>query len=169
MKLIREKIYFAKMYDDVKIPTKRDEDGGFDVYAHFEEKYMLLQPHETKMIPTGLVSAFDQTHLVLLKERGSTGSKGIGQRCGVIDSGYRGEWFVALTNHNDKPLLITKETNESSLEALADDYIVYPYSKAICQAVVIDLPTVRSQEVSIDEIASIGSERSNGVLGSSGK
>jgi dUTP pyrophosphatase len=105
--------------------------------------------------------------VAILKERGSTGSKGIGQRCGVIDSGYRGEWFIPLTNHNNKPLLITKETNKDTLEILAEDYIVYPYSKAICQFIMVAVPKLESVETSYEELKQIKSERGCGALGSS--
>lgn len=162
-------ICFAKRHPDAIIPTKRVEDAGFDIYARFDENHIVFQPHETKMIPTGLSSAFDK-HLVMeLWERGSTGTKGIGQRCGVIDSGYRNEIFVPLTNHNDKPLIITKETSESALDALKDDYIVYPYSKAICQAVMAYVPPCTTKEISLDELLAMTSERGTGCLGSSGK
>lgn len=165
----KDTIMFAKLYDDVCVPTKRDEDGCFDIYPHFDSEHMYFAPHETRMVPTGLISAFDQSYQVFLKERGSTGTKGIGQRSGVIDSGYRGEWLIPITNHNDKPLLITKETSEMALEALSDDYVVYPYSKAICQAAVVPVPPVHVEEVSKDYIRSIPSERGEGRLGSSGK
>ena len=91
-------IKFAKVKPDAIIPSKRDEDMGFDISACFDEDYMVIEPHETKLIPTGLASACDPEYGFLLKERGSTGSKGIALRCGVIDSGYRNEWFICLTN-----------------------------------------------------------------------
>ena len=165
----KNEILFAKLADDVIIPTKRDEDAGFDIYAHFEGVNFVLRPHETRMVPTGLVCAFDKSYVMVLKERGSTGTKGIGQRCGIVDSGFRGEIFVPLSNHNDEPVVITKETSESVLNALADDYIVYPYTKAICQALILPVPAVHTKEVSVDEIMAIGSERGAGAVGSSGK
>lgn len=162
-------VLFAKLYDDARIPTKRDEDGCFDIYPHFESEHMYFEPNETRMVPTGLISAFDSSYQVFLKERGSTGTKGIGQRAGVIDSGYRGEWLVPVTNHNSKPLIITKETSESALGALTNNYVVYPYSKAICQAAVIPVPAVHIEEVSPNTVRSIPSDRGEGKLGSSGK
>lgn len=167
--LNKEEILFAKLHDDVKLPTKRDEDGCFDIYAYFNEDYIVIAPHETKLISTGLISAFDKSYQVFLKERSSAGVKGIGLRAGVIDSGYRGEWKVAITNHNEKPLLITKEATDTAIEALEDDYVVYRYSKAICQAAVIPVPPVHVAEVPCDFIAYIGSERGAGGFGSSGK
>ena len=104
-----QKIYFAKMKEGAIIPSKRMEDGAFDIYACFDEDYIEIAPHETKMIPTGLASAFSPSYVAIIKERGSTGTKGMGQRSGVIDSGYRGEWFLPITNHNQKTLVIMKK------------------------------------------------------------
>lgn len=162
-------IYFAKTKSEATIPSKRKEDAGYDIYACFKEDNVIIQPHETKMIPTGLASSFESGYVFILKERGSTGSKGIGQRCGIIDSGYRNEWFVPITNHNDKPIVITKETNENTLNILKADYIVYPYTKAITQAILFELPDTEVKELSYDELLQIKSERGMGKLGSSGK
>ena len=87
-------VKFAKVKEGAIVPSKRDEDMGFDIYACFDEDYIKIDPHETKLIPTGIASACDPEYGFLLKERGSTGSKGIALRAGVIDSGYRNEWFV---------------------------------------------------------------------------
>ena len=74
------------------------EDAGFDIYARFDEEYMVIAPQETRIIPTGLISAFPTGYVVILKERRSAGTRGMGQRSGVIDSEYRGEWLVSITN-----------------------------------------------------------------------
>ena len=88
-----EKIYFAKVKPGGRIPSKRDEDAGYDIYGLIDEAYIVLAPHETRAIPTGIASACPEEYYFQLHERGSTGTRGISQRCGVIDSGYRGEWF----------------------------------------------------------------------------
>ena len=99
-KMMRKKVdvKFAKVHPNAIIPSKRDEDMGFDIYACFDEDYIAIKPHETKLIPTGIASACNFDYGFLVFERGSTGSKGIARRCGVIDSGYRNEWFIGLTN-----------------------------------------------------------------------
>ena len=76
-------VKFAKVRPSAIIPTKRVEDAGYDIYANFDEDYITILPHETKMIPTGIVSACDVDYCFILKERGSTGTKGMGQRSGV--------------------------------------------------------------------------------------
>lgn len=168
-------LYFAKVRKTAKIPTKDDENMGYDIYADFEEEYMLIDPHETKMIPTGICSACSEDYAIVLKERGSTGTKGMGQRCGVIDAGYRGEWFVPITNTTNYPLIISKITDENEL--ITKEYgkiapvgtIIYPYTKAICQAVVLPVPKMNVKEITYEELKNIKSKRGLGSLGSSGK
>ncbi|MCL2560620.1 MAG: dUTP pyrophosphatase [Turicibacter sp.] len=160
-----EKIYFAKVKNEGIIPSKREEDGAFDVYACFEDDYLLLDPHETKLVPTGIASAFSADYVAVIKERGSTGTKGIGQRCGVIDSGYRGEWFIPITNHNDKPLVIAKEQAAKHFEQA----LVYPYEKAIAQCLMVVVPKLAIEEVSRVDLMKFESDRGTGALGSSGK
>lgn len=157
-------IWFAKTHRDAKIPTKRKEDAGYDIYPAFDGQHMRIEPHETRMISTGLHSAFSSDYVIILKERGSTGTKGIGQRSGVIDSGYRGEWMIPITNHNTVPVYIAKDKNSVPV-----DCIFYPYDKAICQALLMPIIHAEAEEKTIDEINSVTSERGDGKLGSSGK
>lgn len=164
-------IKFAKVKPNAIIPSKRDEDMGFDIYACFEEDYMVINPHETKLIPTGIASACNPEYGFVVFERGSTGSKGIARRCGVIDSGYRNEWFVSLTNTTNYTIYISK-LNEEELHKtyrLMSKGMVYPYSKAIAQALVVPVPKTTVEEVSYAELQAIQSERGIGALGSSNK
>ena len=187
------KVKFAKVHPNAIIPSKRDEDMGFDIYACFDEDYIIINPHETKLIPTGIASACNPEYGFLLRERGSTGSKGIALRAGVIDSGYRNEWFVGLTNTTDRLLIISKvdvqdiidsETQEIncevdnikkyldekfSIDARISTALIYPYSKAIAQALVIPVPKVEIEETSYNALKEIKSERGMGALGSSNK
>ena len=170
-------VKFAKVHPNAIIPSKRDEDMGFDIYACFDEDYIAINPHETKLIPTGIASACSPEYGFLVFERGSTGSKGIARRCGVIDSGYRNEWFIGLTNTTDKTLYISK-LDEMKLLGRLHGYInvkdigsnlVYPYTKAIAQALVVPVPKTEVEELSYDELKKIKSERGMGALGSSNK
>lgn len=194
------KLYFAKLREDATIPTKNNEDAGRDIYACFDEDYMIIHPHETKMIPTGICSACSDDYYIQLVERGSTGTKGIAQRCGCIDSGYRGEWFVPLTNTGNQPILIIKEDFYKSMmdynrlpvnrfyEKYGEDsdqlifnittakdelnfnqIIKYPYEKAIAQSVILPVPKMDTEEISVEELQSIPSKRGIGALGSSNK
>ena len=169
-------IKFCMLNSDAMMPEKRLEDAGYDIYACFDEPYMVIDTGETKMVPTGIASAFNDKFVAVLKERGSTGTKGIGQRSGVIDSGYRGEWMVPLTNHNEWPMVILKEDGiddfkEYTRELIWDyeDYIIYPYEKAIAQMLLLPVPYVKVTQISKDELDGLSSERGSGKLGSSGK
>ena len=174
--IITTDIKFAKVKPSAKIPTKRQEDAGMDVYACFDEDYMIIMPHETKMIPTGIASSCSDDFMFKLEERGSTGTKGIEQRCGIIDSGFRGEWFAPLTNGNDYPIIISKKSDlkdtDLNVDLLNKTYgqvVIYPYEKAICQAMVIPVPRLNIEEISYEELQNIESDRGTGALGSSGK
>lgn len=166
-------VKFAKVRPDAKIPSKRVEDMGFDIYACFDEDYIVINPHETKLIPTGIASSCDAGYGFVLRERGSTGSKGIALRAGVIDSGYRNEWFVGLTNTTNNVLFISKLSESETYDRYYDDIMpksfVYPYSKAIAQALVMPVPEVEIEELTYAELQIIPSERGLGSLGSSGK
>ena len=159
-------IKFAKVNPNAIIPTKDEENAGYDMYACFEEDNFVINPLETKLIPTGISSACDKNFYFQVEERGSTGSKGIKSSAGVIDSSYRGEIFIAITNCNNKPLLITKE--EDTL-ALNDDYVVYPYYKAIAQLILHEVIETDVEELTYDELKAIPSKRGDKCLGSSGK
>lgn len=166
-------VKFAKVHPNAIIPSKRDEDMGFDIYACFDEDYMVINPHETKLIPTGIASACNSDYGFLVFERGSTGSKGIARRCGVIDSGYRNEWFIGLTNTTNKVMFISKLSEEETYNKYYGDIMtesfVYPYSKAIAQALVTPVLKTMINEISYDELKEIKSERGMGALGSSNK
>ncbi len=168
------KIYFAKVKSNGIIPTKEKWNAGFDIYPCFEEEYLIIKPGETVLVPTGVASAIPEGYYIQIQERGSSGSKGIKYSAGVIDSSYRGEWFLAATNANLKPVIILKkdinEFGEPEKTIIEEAYVVYPYSKALFQGIV---HCVHNEfdvcELSFGELADISSKRGGGKLGSSGK
>ena len=175
-------ILWARVKSNAKIPAKLKENAGYDIYACFDEDFIAIPCGGTKLIPTGLACALSDKYYLQLEERGSTGSQGIKRSAGVVDSGYRGEIFVALTNCSGKDILISKLDKEKlynsyfgkkcrqGKENLAlETAIIYPYDKAICQGIVHIIPDVESREVNYDELRSYSSERGKGNLGSSGK
>ncbi len=171
-----DNILFAKLKEGAKIPEKKPWNAGYDIYPCFQEDYLIIPPHETRLVPTGIASVIPVDYYMQIQERGSSGSKGIKYSAGVIDSGYRGEWFLATTNCNSKPLVILKEDInklelDPSIKALIEEtMIIYPYSKALFQAVVHNVHNeLEVKEISADEINSYPSERGSGKLGSSGK
>lgn len=160
------KICFAKVKPSARIPKKELEDAGYDVYACFDEDYMLIPPRETALIPTGIASACSADYCFIIKERGSSGSKGLSHRSGVIDSGYRGEWVLVVTNLNDRPVAIAKKGADTSQ---IENCIIYPYEKAIMQAMLVPVPKAEVMELSYGELCAIESKRGTGAFGSSNK
>lgn len=160
-------IKFARKSGSVSIPSKLNENGGYDLYANFDEPYAKLKAHHTTLIPTGLYSSFENDYYIQMQNRGSNGSKGLIQACGVIDSSYRGEWFVAMTNTNDEDWFVAKK--DFAEQHMKNEKNIYPYEKAVCQFVVLPVPKMEIKEVSLEEIQNEKSIRGSGKLGSSGK
>ena len=161
-----DKILFAKVKPDAIIPTKREADGCYDVYANFDEEMFVIQPHKVRLVPTGIASAFDKKYRIGIRERGSNTKGTLIVMAGQIDSNFRGEWFVALYNGNDVPVAISKEVTDV---VKTEDYIQVPYTKAIAQFAVEIVPEVEVKEVTFDDIKAIESDRGFGMLGSSNK
>ena len=111
-------LLFAKVNPKAINPSKEDENAGYDIYACFDEDYMVIPPNSTKLIPTGIASVVSDKYYLQVHERGSTGSKGIKYGAGVIDSSYRGEIFICLNNINNTEIIISK----LSLEELCEKY-----------------------------------------------
>lgn len=157
-------LLFAKVREDAIIPSKREEDGCFDIYACFNEEDLVIYPHTNKLIPTGIASTFTPKYRLAIRERGSNTKSTLITMAGQVDSGYRGEIFVSLYNGNDVPVTISKDEDEI---IDTDFYIIIPYAKAIAQFAIEEVPIMNKKEVSYEELKSINSERGTGALGSS--
>jgi dUTP pyrophosphatase len=157
-------------HDGVIIPTKRDEDVGYDIYADLST-YFVLHPHETYAFPTGLSVILPKGYWLKLAERGSTAKYGLSLRAGIVDTGYRGEIFVALTNTSDKDIVFNASPED--IERFERDnlrYTAYPKEKAIVQGIVEKKIKTNSFAITKDEFdAAEPTERGEGKVGSSGK
>ena len=163
-----DKIYFTKLHKETKIPSKSVGNAGYDIYACFEEDSISIEPNEIKLIPTKLSSYLPDDYYLQLQERGSTGTRGLSLRCGVIDSSFLGEIFIPINNTTNKTIVITKYPEEAD-NFWEDLKTIYPYTKAICQAVLLPVPKVEVVELSKEEFQKIESDRGKGMLGDSGK
>ena len=165
-KVEENELLFAKTKDGAIIPTKRDEDGCYDIYACFDEEEVEIKPFTNKLIDSGIATAFDKRWRLAIRERGSNSKSGLITMSGQVDSGYRGSIFVSLYNANSVPVIISK--NVDNLEK-TDDYIKVPYSKAIAQFAMEEVPVLEEKEIDYEILKTIASERGIGALGSSGK
>ena len=170
-------LYFSKIRETARVPAKRDEDAGYDVYADFDGDFFVISGGESKMIPTGIATAFSSKYYAQIEERSSMAKLGIKKSGGVIDSGYRGEYFIVTYNTNKKPFIISKKPAEELGDEFEidgkkykkDEVILYPYSKAICQIVMHEVPVLEAKEIPYEELKNIASERGAGGFGSSNK
>lgn len=171
-------VLFAKENDRCIIPSKRNEDAGYDLYVdpkwldEVHDGCLLIMPHQTVMIPTGIRSVIPTTHYAQVEERGSTGVKAMKFGAGVIDSGFRGVWNAIITNCSADPIMICNKKqmeDDRSTWVKNQGAIKYPSSKGVAQFVFLEVPKAKIVEVSTEEIMSYGSERGEGKLGSSEK
>lgn len=167
MQMEENTLYFAKVRPTAQIPSRDEENAGYDIYADFEAEEIVINSLDTVKVPTGVAAAVSINWYLQVEERGSTGGSGIKKSAGVVDSSYRGEIFIAITNSTNKTLRITKAVTD---KVETDDEILYPYSKAIAQLVLHRVHNeVKEKEISYEELKAFPSKRGTGALGSSGK
>lgn len=99
------KVNIKKLNEKAKLPTYGTEySAGADLYACIDNT-IEINPHETKLIPTGLSLEIPENYAGLIYARsGLASKKGLApaNKVGVIDSDYRGEVMVALHNHTNE-------------------------------------------------------------------
>lgn len=94
-----------KLADNAILPGKSNPlDAGIDIYTN--ESYT-LRPGETRLFGTGMAVEIPRGYVALFWDRSGLGSKGIHRLAGVIDSSYRGEWKIVLTNLTKKKFPIS--------------------------------------------------------------
>lgn len=171
----KEKLFFAKVREDAIIPSREKGSGGYDFYSNIEPREteleglvheQLLEKGKVNIVKTGVASSMsDDFFLSMKSERSSVAKHGLNVSAGVIDSDYQGEIMLMIVPLV-KNVLITSTVE--SVEVL-DDVVLYPYSKAIAQGLLLPVPKVDVQEISYDELLSKPSHRGTGGWGSSGK
>ena len=85
-----------KLTTTAQAPFKaHDHDAGVDLYA---DENVSVKVGRTTLISTGIAMEIPKGFVGLIWDRSSMGVKGIHRFAGVIDSGYRGEVKVCLSN-----------------------------------------------------------------------
>ena len=101
-----DRIAVKRLRENAVIPTYGSaEAAGADLYACLEGT-ITVAPGETVFVPTGIAMEVPKGCAGLVFARSSLGAKrGLApaNKVGVIDSDYRGEFFVALHNHGKLP------------------------------------------------------------------
>lgn len=138
-----------KMRQGAKLPKRATEgSAGYDLSACIEQP-LTIEAGKRAVIPTGIAAALPEGTVGLVFGRSGLGIKhGLvpSNAVGVIDSDYRGEIAVGLSNHSEK------------------DYTIEP-GERVAQLVIVPILTPSIEEA--DELSE--TERSGGGFGSTGK
>ena len=144
-----DRIAVKRLRENAVIPTYGSaEAAGADLYACLEGA-ITIAPGETVFVPTGIAMEVPKGCAGLVFARSSLGAKrGLApaNKVGVIDSDYRGEFFVALHNHGKLPQEIA-------------------HGERIAQLLIVPVFTPGFEEVS--ELSD--TQRGSGGFGSTGK
>ena len=104
------KLTFKKLDPRAIIPSRATPgSAGLDLCACLDEP-VILGIGEIKMIPIGITAQPDSEDIALLiYPRSGLSSKfgvSLANCVGVVDSDYRGAWFVPLINHGTAPFTV---------------------------------------------------------------
>lgn len=104
------KLTFKKIDEKAIIPSRVTKySAGLDIYACLDAP-VTLKSGEIKMIPTGLTAMTDCDDVaMLIYPRSGLATKygvSLANCVGVVDSDYRGAWFIPLINHGEQPFTV---------------------------------------------------------------
>ena len=155
-------IKFAKIRPTARVPTKREKGVGYDVYADFSEDFIVIEPHTTKMIPTGIASSCDNNYCFIIGGSSDNNLKKASQCLEVISSEYNDEWLIPITNISDGRLYIgdvskayeyehrQKDSRLLYLNGIMPTY--HPYDKPIAHFLLIPVPTTDIEEYASEKM-----------------
>jgi dUTP pyrophosphatase len=149
------KVYIERLRDDIELPEyKNIGDAGMDVRAAIDT---IIYPGETKVVPVGLKVAIPIGYEIQVRPRSGLSYKTplrIANSPGTIDSGYRDEVGIIITN-----------TSPCIEESLLEDAYLINKGDRIAQLVLKQVETIEWEEV--DDITTVEGDRGGG-FGSTG-
>lgn len=141
-----EKINYVSPY---VLEKGKESDSGYDLrlQAIKDKENNVIESLETVLIHTGVYLELPDDIEVQLRPKSSLSSKGLLVHFGTVDSGYRGELLVAMTNLNK-------------------DKVEFEFNRKIAQIVFN-----KKTDVDLEKVIEINKEtdRGEGGFGSTGK
>ena len=138
------RIKVKRLHPDAVLPTYATTGSAcFDLYASKKE---IISPTSTRMISTGLAFELPPDHVMLLFLRSSMSKRGFVSNTGIVDSDYRGEVYIPVSN-------------------VGGGYLFVDQSDRLGQAMIIPRPRIEFDEA--EELTP--TERGTGGFGSTGK
>lgn len=141
---------FAKIRD-VKSPCRgHANDAGIDFFVPNDFEPVVLAPHESINIPSGIKAAIPSGYaLIAFNKSGVAVKKGLDVGASVIDESYQGELHLHMTN-------------------TTNDYVTINPGEKIVQFILLPVNYEMPEEVSEDSLFTEKSERGEGGFGSTG-
>lgn len=125
--------------------------AGADLYACIDPNTVVeIAPGQTAKLSVGIKTEIPDGYVGLIFARSGLATKqdlAPANKVGVIDSDYRGEWFVPLHNHGDEVRTIAN-------------------GERIAQVIFMPVPKVIFKTVTLDKLTE--TERGEGGFGSTG-
>ena len=119
-------IKYKKLNQFAKQPTQGSIwSAGYDLYAAIKDSILIL-PHTTQKIPTGLAFELPQgTFAGIFARSGIATKEGLrpANCVGICDADYRGQYIVALHNDSDYPKSITSNQKIAQMIILPCNYL----------------------------------------------
>ena len=115
-------IQIKKLRENAVIPTCGSRySAGYDLYAALETDSVVVPPHGTVKIGTGLSIALSEGYFgAIFARSGLAAKQGLrpANCVGVADADYRGEYIVALHNDTDQPKAVANGDRIAQLVVL---------------------------------------------------
>lgn len=92
----------------VVVESTTKEENAEEIVTN-SEKCKFIRPNETVVFSTGVKVSVPENHIMMIYPRSSTGFKlncMLANTTGIVDSGYRDEVKLAITNFGDKTVCL---------------------------------------------------------------
>ena len=144
------KVNIKKLSNSAKIPTHGSKEAaGYDLYADISDDFIVIEPHQTVKIGTGIAMEIPDGYFGAILPRSGLATKESlrpANTPGCIDQDYRGEIIVAIHNDSNVERFINKGDRIAQL-------VIMPYLA-----------------VSFNEVEKLNTtSRGSGCFGSTGK
>lgn len=160
--MIKIKVYVETLNNDIELPAYANiGDAGMDIRASED---VVILPNETKIIPTGLKIAIPVGYELQVRPRSGLSLNTplrVSNSPGTIDSGYRGEVGIIITNtslNDNGSYLISEKNNKQGTYSIKK-------GDRIAQIVLKKYEVI--EFIQVDNIEEIEGNRSGG-FGSTG-
>ena len=127
----RQPVFIKRVRPNARLPVYGTEfSAGADLCACLDAP-VTLAPNETRLIPIGIAAELPEGYVGLVFARSGLATKrGLApaNKVGVIDSDYRGEFFVPLHNHGPVPQ--TVEPGERIAQMILTPFLTAQFVEA---------------------------------------